>query len=210
MYIPQTNLCTDTKEIVAFMQQYSFATIVSSNNNFPVATHLPFLIEKHDEKIYLLSHFAKGNIQWQGIEDKIVLVIFNEPHAYISPRHYESELNVPTWNYIAVHAYGKVNLVTAQQKVMNLLETTINNYEAAYKTQWDGLPENYKEKLANGIVAFEVEVTEIQGKKKLSQNKNITEQQNIIKELSESSQGVEKDIAKYMTGQISQIINHKS
>lgn len=171
MYIPKINLTTDRDEIVAFMKQFSFATIITAKDNFPVATHLPFLVSIKDDQIILTSHFAKANEHWIDIETDKVLVIFSEPHAYISPTNYDKELNVPTWNYISVHGYGQGKLILETEKTFAVLEATINNYESLYKQQWDNLPEDYKLKLVKGIVAFEIVVTDLQAKKKLSQNK---------------------------------------
>jgi transcriptional regulator len=127
-----------------------------------------------------------------------VLVIFSEPHAYISPRHYDKKLNVPTWNYISVHAYGQGKLITEMTKVFEVLERTIENYEVSYKDQWNNLPGDYKLALTKGIVAFDIEVTDLQGKKKLSQNKNENERQKIINALSKSEDINEKLIVDYM------------
>jgi transcriptional regulator len=198
MYIPDSNLMADTTEAVEFMQRFSFATIITAKNNLPVATHLPFLVAIKDENITLTSHFARANEQWKDIENNKVLVIFSEPHAYISPRHYDKKLNVPTWNYISVHAYGEGKLITEVRKVFEVLERSIENYEVLYKDQWSNLPCDYKTGLAKGVVAFDIEVTDLQGKKKLSQNKTENEQQKIINALSKSEDTNEKLIADYM------------
>lgn len=202
MYIPNQNTMTDKAEIIAFMQRFSFATIITSNNSQPVATHLPFLVSVRGDDVILTSHFAKANDQWKDIEQQNNLVIFTEPHAYISPANYEKELNVPTWNYIAVHAYGKANIISAPEEVMQVLENTIRFYEAAYKLQWDRLPENYKSGLAKGIVAFEITVQDLQAKKKLSQNKTLNEQHNIVHTLSQSNDSNETLVAEYMRQQL--------
>jgi transcriptional regulator len=198
MYIPAINLVTDKAEIVAFMQQFSFATIVTAKNSLPVATHLPFVVTINNGTVVLTAHFAKANPQWKDIEDNPVLVIFSEPHAYISPVHYESEQNVPTWNYISVHAYGRGKLITGKNAVMNVLQATINAYEPAYRQQWDRLPEAYQSKTLNGIVAFEIMVDDLQARKKLSQNRTATEKQHIIDSLSKSSNTNEKSLAAFM------------
>src|SRR5689334_19249356 len=104
MYIPKYYKIEDVKEMVDFMKIYNFATIITSENDIPLATHLPFVIETREDKIVLVSHFAKANKQFENIERKNTLVIFTEPHAYISPSHYEKDLNVPTWNYVSIHA----------------------------------------------------------------------------------------------------------
>ena len=198
MYIPKHYSIQEKKEIIAFMQTYSFATIITSNNNIPVATHLPFVVAEKNEKIILSSHFAKANKQWEDLKENKVLVIFSEPHAYISPKHYESELNVPTWNYISVHAYGKGKIIENKEDTFLLLEEMINSYEKEYQKQWEKLPNEYKNKMVNAIVGFEIEVIEIQAKSKLSQNKTKKEQENIIKSFSVSSNTNEKTIADFM------------
>jgi transcriptional regulator len=198
MYIPKINLTTDKDEIVLFMRQFSFATIITSKDNLPVATHLPFVVTFQQDNVILTSHFAKANQQWQEIENNKVLVIFSEPHAYISTKNYENEINVPTWNYISIHAYGQGNIITETEEVFKVLEATINNYDTSFKQQWDKLPEDYKLKMANGIVAFEIHVTELQAKKKLSQNRTDLEKQKIIDTLSKSNDTNEQLIAEFM------------
>jgi transcriptional regulator len=198
MYIPKLNLFKDRDEIVAFMEQFSFATIITAKGNLPIATHLPFNISLRDDKLVLTSHFAKLNEQWKDVERNKVLIIFSEPHAYISPKNYDQVLNVPTWNYISVHAYGEGKIITEIDKVFKVLESTIDNYEIVYKQQWNNLPEEYKLKMSKGIVAFEVVVTDLQAKKKLSQNKTVSEQNNIINSLSKSRNCNEKLIADFM------------
>lgn len=198
MYIPKNFLTTDREEMIGFMKKYSFATIITAKDNFPTATHLPFLVSAKGDTIMLTSHFAKANEQWKQIAENKVLVIFSEPHAYISPKHYDKELNVPTWNYFSVHAYGQGQLITDTEKTFEVLEATIENYEIDYKQQWNRLPEDYKLKMVKGIVAFEVILTDLQAKKKLSQNKTNTEQMRIIETLSNSDNSNERDIAEYM------------
>ncbi len=198
MYIPKINLTTDRNEIVSFMKRFSFATIITVKANIPVATHLPFLIASNEENIVLTSHFAKANEQWKDIENNNVLVIFTEPHAYISPAHYDNQFNVPTWNYISVHAYGQGKIIVETESVFKILEKTIDNYENSYKLQWEQFPTDYKLKLAKGIVAFEITVKDLQAKKKLSQNRSETEKQKIIDALSKSNDSNEQLIAGYM------------
>lgn len=90
MYIPKSNLTTDTAEIFAFMQQFSFAAIITAKNNYPVATHLPFLVSERNDQILLTSHFARANEHGKDIVDHVNLLVFTEPHAYISPKHYDN------------------------------------------------------------------------------------------------------------------------
>ncbi|SDP72357.1 negative transcriptional regulator, PaiB family [Mucilaginibacter sp. OK268] len=195
MYIPSFNKFENEQEAISFMQRYSFATIITSVDDIPVATHLPFIIEQRDDKLVLSSHFAKANPQATEIAGKNALVIFTEPHAYISPANYEKETNVPTWNYLAVHTYGKVTLLN---ETADLLARTINNYEANYLQQWNNLSDDYKQKMMKGIVGFEIIVDDLQAKKKLSQNRSEQEKENIINTLSKSTNTTENEIAEYM------------
>ncbi len=200
MYTPKEYATNDKEEIISFMKTYSFATIVTVKDNLQTATHLPFVVQKNEQtnEINLISHFAKANKQWVEIVENEVLVIFAEPHAYISPTHYESQINVPTWNYMAVHTYGKGEIITEEKQTIDVLELMIDNYEKEYKTQWQTLPEGYKSKLIEEIVAFKIIIKDINAIKKISQNKRPTEKQNIISTLQKSDNKNENDIALMM------------
>ncbi len=199
MFIPSINKFEDIDEIVAFMQRYSFATIITARDGVPVATHLPFIITRVDDKVILKSHLAKANPQSADIVNNQALVIFTEPHAYISPKNYEKEQNVPTWNYLAVHAYGNCAILYSEEEKAALLAETIKYYEADYLKQYEGLPDDYKQKMMKGIVAFQITVDNLQAKKKLSQNRSEKERENIIESLGKSEDQNEKDIAAYMS-----------
>ena len=198
MYIPAINRMTDRERAIRFMQQFSFGTLISVSGDLPVATHLPFVVSRQGETVTISGHMAKANEQWKYLENNRVLVIFSEPHAYISPRHYDKEQEVPTWNYMAVHAYGAATIISDYHEVINLMETTILTYEEAYKEQWARLSEGYKQKMTQGIVAFRITVTDLQAKEKLSQNKSAAEQQRIIESLAQSTDTNEQLIATYM------------
>lgn len=198
MYILPFNKFDNVDEAIAFMQRYSFASIVTSKDGLPVATHLPFIVTKQDDKIVLRSHFAKANPQAEDILTGKSLVIFTEPHAYISPKNYEKEQNVPTWNYLAVHAYGNCTILDREEQKAALLAETIKYYEADYLKQYDNLSDEYKQRMMKGIVAFEMVVDDLQAKKKLSQNRSEIERANVIEHLSKSEDQNERDIASYM------------
>jgi transcriptional regulator len=125
-------------------------------------------------------------------------VVFSEPHAYISPKHYEKEQSVPTWNYIAVHAYGKATIIDNEEQLAAMMDKMIAQYDAAYLEQWNRLPTEFKTRMYNGIVAFEIKVTSLQAKNKLSQNRSENERKNIIEAFEKSSDGNEVEIAAYM------------
>lgn len=198
MYIPPLFRFDNVNDQVAFMKKYSFATIITNKENTPIATQLPFVITEDAGRITLTSHFAAVNEQAKYIEDNISLVIFTEPHAYISPIHYDKYESVPTWDYIAVHAYGKAKILTHEDQKMKVIEEMITFYEEDYKKQWNDLPSKYKNGMLKGIVAFEIEITHLQAQQKLSQNKNKEEISRIVKQLENSKSSVEKDLAEYI------------
>jgi transcriptional regulator len=181
MYIPRHYQAQDQQATHAFMRQFSFASLVSSEQGGrPLATHLPFLVQEQGEGLLLRAHLARANPQVEHLKTPAqVLVVFQEPHAYVSPRHYEKELNVPTWNYVAVHAYGTPVVLDDPERVRQLMEDSIAAFEPAYLKQWKSLPETYTSKMLQGITAFELPVEELHAKEKLSQNKTEAEQARI-------------------------------
>ncbi len=198
MFIPNSFKFEDRAEKIAFMKQYSFATIITVKDNVPIATQLPFVIDDSSDNLILSSHFAIANEQTKYIEANTSLVIFTEPHAYISPVHYDKHESVPTWDYIAVHAYGKAKIIEDENEKIKALEQMIRFYEKDYLQQWESLSDKFKKGMMRGIVAFELEVTDLQGQKKLSQNKTEIERQRIVEHLEQSNNTVEKDIAIYI------------
>ena len=188
MYIPSYNLEDDPETLVNFMQQHSFATLVSSLNGTLIATHIPIVTQMTGESITLYSHVARANSQWEAFGDAESLVIFSGPHAYISPTLYEKHESVPTWNYAAVHAYGTPRAFTFKndrEATEAMMELMMNAYEPAYREQWESLPEKYRHGMMNGIVGFELPVTRLEGKYKLSQNRSAGEQENVARALQE-------------------------
>lgn len=198
MYIPKHFALNDVPQAIAFMQKYSFATLITAMGHHPEATHIPFITEQRGDDIVLTAHVAKANAQAAHIDQTEALVIFTEPHAYISPSHYEKLQNVPTWNYIAIHAYGRAVIIEDEAALLQMMETMICSYDLPYLQQWNNLPLDYKQKLLKGIVAFEIKVTGLQGKQKLSQNRTEAERNNIIDTLSKSTDGIERELSEYM------------
>jgi len=192
MYIPRLNRMTDLDTMTEFMQQHNFAIVVSAVDNIPVATHLPFTIARSEDNLRLHSHFAKANPQWQTITESDTLVIFSGPHAYISPTHYDKTKSVPTWDYITVHAYGRASLVdfeTQPDALEAMIMEMVDAHEPDYREQWDQLSQRYKDGMKQGVVGIEIEVTRLEGKAKLSQNKSATEQERIADSLMHHPEG---------------------
>jgi transcriptional regulator len=199
MYTPKHNREDDPAKLYRFMAEYSFATLLTTKDDAMKATHLPFLVDMEDGAIRLRAHMARANDQWRDFAGaKEVLVIFQEPHAYVSPKHYEKHLSVPTWNYVAVHAYGRARVIDETGDKLRLLERMIRHLDEGYMKQWEGLPEQFKREKLGGIVAFEVEVTRLQGRFKLSQDRSVVEQENIVKEFCASDDPVKSKIGEMM------------
>jgi transcriptional regulator len=199
MYTPKHNREEDREKLYAFMRSYGFAALITVKDDAPRATHLPFMVEKTDERITLYAHMAKANDQWRDFsEERELLVIFQEPHAYVSPRHYESAHNVPTWNYVAVHLYGHARILEKDEEKLELLERMIREHDENYFRTWKELPEDYISLKLNGIVAFRIEATRIEARFKLSQDRTVRERENIVRELAANDDRVVSDIGELM------------
>jgi transcriptional regulator len=187
MYINPYNLQKDEAKILEFVRLHPFGLLVTAQENVPVATHLPFLLVETDGKILLRTHLSRANKQWKHLGSQTdVLVIFGGPHAYISPRWYD-HLNVPTMNYVAIHAYGKTRLVEDPAEVYQLLKSQIEQYETKPdEYNITTLPEQFLEAEMRGLVAVELEVDRWQGNFKLSQNRDEKNYRNIIAELGDT------------------------
>lgn len=188
VYIPEHFRVEDTAIALAFMRANPFAIVVSASGPEPFASHVPVVIREEGNQIRLRGHVAKANPHWRYLsEQPRCLVIFHGPHAYISPSHYETRENVPTWNYGAVHVYGDARTFSTMPELLSMLGDLIPTFEAAYSEQWSSLSEAYRTRMLNHIVGFEIAVDRLEAKFKLSQNRTRQEQQNIIDSLSNSS-----------------------
>ncbi|MEH2401581.1 FMN-binding negative transcriptional regulator [Nostoc sp.] len=191
MYIPSPFREDDIEKLVAFMRANSFATLVSILNHVPVASHIPLVVTVQNNVVKLSGHLAKPNPQWQVFGGDEALAVFSGPHAYISPSLYEKQESVPTWNYIAVHAYGVPQVITlgdSPELMDKMIEEMINTYDSEYKSQWHSLSDNFREGMMNGIIGFEITVTRLEGKYKLSQNRSHSDQNNVAHELLQSTE----------------------
>jgi transcriptional regulator len=185
-------------EIVPFIQQNSFGILFAPAQGKPVATHLPLLIDpSFGEKGRLLTHFARANSHWRELDGADVLVVFSGPHAYISPSWYVEKPAVPTWNYVAVHVYGKCRLIEDDQELGALLAETVRFYEPDSPLLAE-LHEEFYHKLAKGVVGVEIEITSIEGKAKLSQNRSAASVQGVIDGLRRSEDSQAHAVARLM------------
>jgi transcriptional regulator len=199
VYIPEFNRVEDRAVALAFMQANPFAILVSATDEGPFATHLPILAREVDGQLQLRGHVAKANPHWKFISQaQESLVIFHGPHAYISPSLYELRESVPTWNYAAVHVYGKGTAFTEVARLNEFLQELIAQFDSSYAAQWPALSEQYRSRMVQHIVGFEINATRVETKFKLSQNRTKAEQQNIITALESSSDSAAATVATLM------------
>src|SRR5260370_22301965 len=202
MYIPKAFREDDINTLHAFIREYSFAAVITQQDGVPFASHLPFLLDA-DRGPYgtLLAHMARANPQWHAFnKEQEVLVIFQGPHAYITPSWYEVELSVPTWNYAVVHAYGPPRLMEEKSELYELLKILIQTHEAHFEKPWPfQLPDDYVQKMMQGVVGFEIQITRLEGKFKLSQNRTTSEREKVIDALQDASNTLSTGIAHLIT-----------
>jgi transcriptional regulator len=187
MYIPAAFAEADLPKLLDFIEQHSFGLLVSQVDELPFASHLPFLLERttgpHGT---LIGHMARANPQWEQIEGKAVLAVFSGPHAYISPTWYEAEQVVPTWNYTAVHAYGRAELVHKEDGLLEIVQKSAQLFEQAMPQPWSFDPSStFVKRLLTQIVGFRIEIEKIEGKFKLNQNQPVERRRKVIVALQE-------------------------
>lgn len=192
MYVPKHFAVTEVAACHKVIVENSFAELVTVDpDGAPFASHLPFLLDPaRGPNGTLIAHMARANPQWQHFAaGKPVLAIFRGPHAYISPAWYATHPAVPTWNYVAVHAYGTAVIVEEPNAVRDILWRLVDQNEAANGTDWrmGGLKSDYLAGMMRAIVAFEIPISRLEGKAKLSQNRDATDQARVVAALEQSS-----------------------
>lgn len=200
MYVPTHFAESNLVELHDAMERYSFATLISQAGGEPFASHLPLLLERDTAPNgTLIGHMARANPQWQEAAGQRVLAVFSGPHAYISPTWYAADKTVPTWNYVAVHAYGRLELIEDLAEAEAVLRSTIETYEAAQPSPWklEESPE-FVTRLTQQIVAFRIPIERIEGKWKLNQNHPPERRAKVIAELESRSDQNSREIARLM------------
>lgn len=202
MYIPDLYKNEDKDSIIKFLKENAFGLLINQTNGKLWATHIPLELEiNKDGQEVLMGHISKENPQWTAFEsDDHVLAVFTGPHAYISSSWYDHE-NVPTWNYSAVHIYGKIKIIEGEA-VIDSLTKLVDKYEQNSKCPVHVAELSKKTMIqTRGIVAFEIKIEEIQAKNKMSQNRDDKNYANIISELEKTenpqSMAVAKEMVKY-------------
>src|ERR1700722_12640832 len=208
MYSPKFNRVDDRGILLEAMQTYSFATLfgplsTQSAGESASATHLPLVVKDEGEHGVIEGHFAIAIPHWQSLTGRETLVVFPGPHSYVSPTLYTEELSVPTWNYIAVHAYGTMSLVDDDPGKLTLLTDLIAANEPAFLDRLRALPEGFRRTMLTGIMGFRIPIARIAGKFKLSQNRNPEERKNVHAAQSGGSPD-ERALARWMERLLSQ------
>jgi transcriptional regulator len=188
MYTPKFNEVTDRALLIEAMRAWPFAILFGpSATGAPTATHLPLVVHDEGEHGTLEGHFALANPHWKSLAGRETLIVFSGPHSYVSPTLYTNLKSVPTWNYIAIHATGTLQLIEddPSNEAANharkeaLLKNLIQVNEPAYADQWNELPITYRISMTSGIVGFRIPITKIEGKFKLSQNRPEADRHNV-------------------------------
>ena len=195
MYSPRYNRVDDRAQQLELMRANNFAILVTGSGGELQASHLVCLVEERDDAITVVGHMAKTNPQWEAFFDDDVLLIFHGPHAYVSPRWYEQKERVPTWNYAAVHAYGKVRVIDAHEGKHALMRRLVAFQDPAWLAEFDARRPEYLGSMLDGIVAFEVPVSRLETRWKLSQNRGRREQELIAAALETSAGSLERATA---------------
>ena len=201
MYRPKYYDEPDHEAIIAMIRAYPFATLFSARERL-WATHLPLLpFDGTDGRRRLIGHLAKGNRQWRMLRDgDDVLAVFAGPHAYISPRWYPDEPDVPTWNYVAAHVYGRWRPIDDWDKTRTVLKDTVARFEQEFERPWtlDTLDSGITSALQRGVQAFEIVVARMEAAKKLGQDKSAEDVAGVVSGLGEAAGAEQKSVAVLM------------
>lgn len=198
MYIPKEFSQKDEKTIQFYLNKYPFGILVSCIDRIPFATHLPFAYTKTRQGLIINSHLARTNPHADHLNNVDALFIVQGPHTYISTGNYPTPTNVPTWNYIAVHLSGKVDVISSAKTILQNLDNLLAKHEKNALLQWRNADESYREGMLKRIVSFRLKVEKVECMEKLSQNRNKTEQERIMSGLAKSGDSGKMEIANYM------------
>lgn len=179
MYIPAHFSETRPDVLKDVIRQHPFGTLITHSGSGLDANHLPFALQEDGESTQLIAHVARANPLWQDVRDgDEVLVVFRAGDAYISPSWYpskhEAHRQVPTWNYQVVHARGVIRIRDDERFVRGVVARLTRHHEAGLAAPWKmtDSPADFIDMLLKAIVGIEIEVTQLEGKTKLSQNKD--------------------------------------
>ena len=196
MYIPKHFDEKRAELIHDLIRNYNFATMITMRDALPIVSHLPFLFTAQGSYGILTAHMARANPQWRSFANSDVTVIFQGPHAYISPRWYSpSDTNVPTWNYAVVHAYGVPQIISDEADAYGVLQRLITAHDPSWTVE---LSDKNRQDMLREIVVFEIEVKKFEAKFKLSQNRSESDAKAVMRELSKSGNQTDNELGQLM------------
>jgi len=203
MYTPPAYAETDLATLHAHMRAWSFATLITHGTQGSQATHLPFLLNESDggDNGLLTTHLARANPQRLDLEAATeALVIFQGPHAFISPSWYENRMTFPTWNYTAIHVRGQPRMVTDTAAIRAILDRTVALYDTPLGGPWRfaAMPEELTLSRLKAIVAVEIPIARIEGKMKLNQDKSPVDRRGVITALERQGDAQSLAVARMM------------
>jgi transcriptional regulator len=204
MYVPKVFAAEDLGRLQDFMEEFSFATIITQRDGELTASHIPFLLDRTVEPYGALrAHIAIRNPQLKDLQSSArALVIFQGPHSYVSPSWYVQPENVPTWNYTVVHAYG-IPKIGDRAAMVALLKDLTGKHEKGLEQPWDfDASAPWIQKLLTEIAAFEIKIEKLQGKFKLNQNRTPADRTGVIRALSRSEDPIQRSVAELMVPKV--------
>jgi transcriptional regulator len=199
MYIPKHFLPASEAEAETIIANNSFGILLTNGDTYPVGTHIPMdFVKNGNSDRYLYGHLSAANPQAHDFDGRHVLAIFQGSHSYVSSSWYD-HVNVPTWNYVAVHVYGLIR-VLKDDELRAMMKTQLDKYEqhSEHPVSFETMPGDYLDAHLKGIVAFELQIKRIECSVKLSQNRNENDYKNIIRKLEESDDPISRNVAQLM------------
>lgn len=183
MYVPRAFREDDIARLHGFLRSWSFALLVTNVDGVPSATHLPLVLDAAGvEPGRLIGHVARANPQWQTFDGtRPALAVFQGPHAYVSPTWYATGPAVPTWNYAAIHAYGRPRVLEGHEATRDAVARLVQEHDPAWRLAEQ--PAHFIAGMLRGIVAFEMPIERLEGKLKLSQNRPAADRPGIVRAL---------------------------
>jgi len=206
MYTPKDFIANNPVFLNAAMQQSGLATLITNTAAGLIATHLPLLLdEDRGEHGTLIGHVSRANMQWRESDPNAdALIIFSGPDTYVTPSWYPAKQDtgrvVPTWNYSAIHAYGRVEFFEDTERLRDIVTRLTNKFEAAFAKPWQvtDAPANYIDGQLKAIVGFEMPIARIEGKLKFNQNRSAADRGGVVQGLRELGQEHKTEVAVLM------------
>jgi transcriptional regulator len=207
MYLPSAFRQDDLAELHAQIQASPFALLTSAGAAGVQASHLPLLLEPDEGEFgTLYGHFARANPHWRDLQGSAeALAVFSGPDAYISPGWYPAKAEhgkvVPTWNYIAVHARGPVELIEEPERLLQIVSRLSDQHESGRERPWavSDAPREYIDSMLRAIVGFALPIRRLEGKWKLGQNRSAADQAGVRDGLAASTSPGDRELATRMS-----------